>query len=168
MEGGLIAGQGDTHVVVEAKLLLGLPEKLLQLWRRKARHRHDVASPADADVHGEVAPRHVPRQPIVVAAGALYPEAGRAPPQHLLELPRLLGPRDRHMAPVDVHRTSGRLVRAAVVVVRRAARHRPATCGIAWYLRGKGGRHAGACGRGLARAHGGSGTAGWVLVVEGW
>ena len=97
VEGGLVAGQGDAHVVAEPELLLGLPEQLLELGRGQAHDRHDV-------YRLRPAPTYTAKCPLGTSPAGRPdlippPQARRASPQHLLQvrrLPQLIGPHDRH------------------------------------------------------------------------
>ncbi|CAD5175233.1 unnamed protein product, partial [Musa acuminata subsp. malaccensis] len=77
-EDGLVAGDGEAHVVVEAELLLGLAEEALELGVVQVGDGHDEAAPVRADVDDEVALGNVHRRPFP-------PPRARAPLQHLLQ-----------------------------------------------------------------------------------
>ncbi|CAL9154395.1 unnamed protein product, partial [Musa hybrid cultivar] len=92
-EDDLLARDGEAHVVVEAELLLGLPQQALELRVGEVRYGHDEPAPALAHVHREVALGHVHR--------LLLPPQARAPLQYLLDARGLrqlvVRPPNRHL-----------------------------------------------------------------------
>ncbi|RRT62836.1 hypothetical protein B296_00021467 [Ensete ventricosum] len=92
-EDDLLARDGEAHVVVEAELLLGLPQQALELGVGEVRDGHDEPAPALAHVHREVALGHV--------HWLLLPPQARAPLQYLLDARGLrqlvVRPPNRHL-----------------------------------------------------------------------
>ncbi|KAK1274562.1 hypothetical protein QJS04_geneDACA017309 [Acorus gramineus] len=77
----LLAGDGETHIVVEAELLFSPPEEALELRVTEEGHGDDEPAPVLADVDGEVTFGDVERVEFVGVVAALFvaAEAGASP-----------------------------------------------------------------------------------------
>ena len=63
-----VARDGETHIVVEAKLFLGLLEQRLKLWASEERNGHNISAPILSNVHHKVALWNVQRKALLVVA----------------------------------------------------------------------------------------------------
>ncbi|KAL4362740.1 hypothetical protein GQ457_04G000150 [Hibiscus cannabinus] len=67
-ENDFFTGDGESHVVVEAELFLGSPEKALKLGVSQEGDGDNVPAPVLAHVDGEVAFGNVERESVLVVA----------------------------------------------------------------------------------------------------
>ncbi|KAI4376087.1 hypothetical protein MLD38_013881 [Melastoma candidum] len=84
-EDHLLARDGESHVVVEPKLLFGLSEETLEFGVIEDRDGNNVPSPVLPDIDGKVAFGNIEGEAVLVVADVdLFAQAG-APLEDLLE-----------------------------------------------------------------------------------